>query len=320
MDLGRRIRNTMRAPSQGVRRGTTVLVALSVGAASSAALALSAPAFLTDLVRPQEQPVAAPPVPEPVLDALSPTAPLPTEAGLATALDDNAAAMPGRFTGVVLDPVTGTVLWERDPARALVPGSAGKILTTAAALLTLDPSDTLDTLVVTGPEPGTVVLVGGGDPTLTALAEGEGVYPEPTRLTDLVEQVRRTAGGPVDRVLVDTSRYTGPALATGWVAADVAGGFVAPIESLMIDGGRADPTVQDGPRVREPSACGRARLRRAAGSRPRHGGEGRGPAGGPTPRRGVVGAGHRSRRARHPQLGQRARRGDRARGRDLPEG
>ena len=69
------------------------------------------------------------------------------------------------------------------------------------------------TRVVAGPDPGTVILVGGGDPTLTALPAGkEGVYPDPSRLTALADAVRKAATAPVRRVLVDTSRYSGPTL------------------------------------------------------------------------------------------------------------
>ena len=46
--------------------------------------------------------------------------------------------------------------------------------------------------------PGAVVLVGGGDPTLTALPAGQaGVYPDPARLTDLAAQVKKATGGAV---------------------------------------------------------------------------------------------------------------------------
>jgi serine-type D-Ala-D-Ala carboxypeptidase/endopeptidase (penicillin-binding protein 4) len=114
--------------------------------------------------------------------------------------------------------------------------------------------------VVAGPDPGTVVLVGGGDPTLTALPPGQPtVYPNPTRLTDLADQVEEAAPGPIRRVLIDTGLYTGPTLAEGWKPADIPAGYVTPIESLMLDGGRLDPTVQDTPRTTEPAlAAGRA--------------------------------------------------------------
>jgi D-alanyl-D-alanine carboxypeptidase/D-alanyl-D-alanine-endopeptidase (penicillin-binding protein 4) len=96
--------------------------------------------------------------------------------------------------------------------------------------------------VVAGPEPGTVILVGGGDPTLTALPAGkEGVYPDPSRLTALADAVRKAAPTPVRRVLVDTSRYRGPTMqptGTRWTST---GGFVTPIEPLMLDGGPQGP-------------------------------------------------------------------------------
>jgi D-alanyl-D-alanine carboxypeptidase/D-alanyl-D-alanine-endopeptidase (penicillin-binding protein 4) len=209
-------------------------------------------------------PVLAPAVvvrPVPVLGPLPAAAPSATAAGVSAALDPLAARRGlGDFTGVVTDPATGIVLWNRTAFTALVPGSTGKLLTTAAALLTLDPTARLITRVVAGTEPGTVVLVGGGDPTLTALPAGsEGVYPDPSRLTVLADAVRRAATTPVTRVLVDTSRYRGPTLAPSWDPADVPGGFVAPVEPLMLDGGRVDPRLQDGPRVSDPAlTAGRA--------------------------------------------------------------
>jgi len=103
------------------------------------------------------------------------------------------------------------------------------------------------------------VLVGGGDPTLTSLPAGsEGAYPEPSRLDELAEKVK-AAGTPVERVLVDASRYSGATLARGWQPADVPAGFVAPIQALMVDGGRVDPSLQNGPRAPDPAlAAGRA--------------------------------------------------------------
>ncbi|MGQ0573218.1 MAG: D-alanyl-D-alanine carboxypeptidase/D-alanyl-D-alanine endopeptidase [Pseudonocardia sp.] len=179
---------------------------------------------------------------------------------MAAALDGLAGAPAvGRLTGTVVDPATGAVLWDRAAERAVVPGSTGKILTAAAALLTLDPTERFATRVLPGGEPGTVVLVGGGDPTLTALPDGAtGVYPSPARLDELAQEVR-ASGVVVERVVVDGSRYTGAVLAPGWSAGDVPAGFVAPIEALMLDGGRIDPYFQDGPRVPDPAlTAGRA--------------------------------------------------------------
>lgn len=255
MSLGRRIGDTVRVPGRGLRRSITVLVVVAAAGTAGGAVALTAPELVSGLGGTAPPPAAPPPVPQPVLGPLRPDAPLPTGPGLAAALDGAAAAVPGRsFGGVVFDPAAGTALWEREPVRALVPGSTGKLLTAAAALLTLDPEDRLVTRVLAGPEPGTVVLTGGGDPTLTVLPEGrDSVYPDAPRLGELADQVRAASDGPVTRVLVDTSRYGGPTLAEGWVPEDVPGGFVAPIEPLMVDGGRLDPTEQDTPRVDRPA-------------------------------------------------------------------
>jgi serine-type D-Ala-D-Ala carboxypeptidase/endopeptidase (penicillin-binding protein 4) len=253
------IGDTLRVPGRGLRRGLVVAVVLVLAGSLGGAVALTAPALLAQ-IRPGPAVVDLPPVPASVLGPLPDTAPVPTAAGLTGVLGPLAAAMPGRFTGTVVDPGTGQVLWQDAADQAMTPGSTGKLLTTAAALLTLNPTGSLVTRAVAGPEPGTVVLVGGGDPTLTALPEGKtGVYPDPARLTALAEKVKAAVPGGVTKVLIDTSRYTGPTLASGWDPADIPAGNIAPIQSLMLDGGRLDPTEQDGARTTKPAlAAGQA--------------------------------------------------------------
>ena len=246
------------APRPRLRRTATALVALALAGSTGTAVTLTVPTL-------HRSPAPAPArvaisAPVPVLHPLPTTAPAATAAGVRAALEPLAAKGLGTFTGVVTDPATGTVLWDRTSGTPLVPGSTGKLLTAAAALLTLNPTDRLTTKVVAGPEAGTVVLVGGGDPTLTALPAGkEGVYPDPSRLTALADAVKKASPAPVTRVLVDTSRYTGAPLQASWDPADVGGGFVAPIEPVMLDGGRVDPAAHDGPRVPDPAlTAGRA--------------------------------------------------------------
>ncbi|MBW0088376.1 D-alanyl-D-alanine carboxypeptidase/D-alanyl-D-alanine-endopeptidase [Pseudonocardia sp. KRD-184] len=267
MGFGGRIGDTLRVPGRGVRRGITVLTVLVLAGGVGSAVSLTAPTLVSDLGL-AGAPAAVEPVPPvPSLGPLAATAPLPTTAGLESALGAAVEEMPGRFTGTVLDPVTGDVLWASDADRALVPGSTAKILTAAAALLTLNPTDGFVTRVVAGAEPGTVVLVGGGDPTLTALPEGEdGTYPGAARLAELAAEVQQAATGPIDTVVIDTSRYDGPTSAPGWDPADVGAGFVTPIVPLMLDGGRADPSLQDGPRTTEPAAEAGQALARLLGA------------------------------------------------------
>jgi D-alanyl-D-alanine carboxypeptidase/D-alanyl-D-alanine-endopeptidase (penicillin-binding protein 4) len=161
------------------------------------------------------------------------------------------------------------VLWQRNPTSALVPGSTAKLLTASAALLTLDHQERFHTTVLAGGEPGTVVLRGGGDPTLSGVAPGSPTgYPDAARLDDLASQVRESARAPISRVLVDVSRYTGDALAPGWQPADVAGGYIAPIEPVMLDGGRADPHEDVSPRAAKPATAAAAELARRLGADP----------------------------------------------------
>jgi serine-type D-Ala-D-Ala carboxypeptidase/endopeptidase (penicillin-binding protein 4) len=258
--IGRRIGNTLRPPGRGTRRNVAVLLVLALAGAGGAAVAVTGPTLVQRLGL--VEPVAAPPPPVPrsVLRPLQADAPVPTPQGLSDALDGAANDMPGRFAAVVVDPATGAQLWGHTPERPLVPASTGKVLTAAAALLTLNATDRLVTRVVAGPEPDTVVLVGGGDPTLTTLEDPEkSVYPDAPQISELADEVRASAQGPIRRVLVDTSRYSGDRLAPGWIAGDVGAGYIAPIEALMVDGGRVDPTLQDTPRVEEPAlAAGRA--------------------------------------------------------------
>ncbi|WP_214367724.1 D-alanyl-D-alanine carboxypeptidase/D-alanyl-D-alanine-endopeptidase [Pseudonocardia sp. H11422] len=262
MGFGRRIGDTFRVPGRGFRRALAVLVVLLMAAATGSAVALSAPSLVSDLgLSSQRQADAQLPAPVPVLGPLATAAPLPTSMGLSGVLDPLARSSAlGEFAGVVVDPASADTLWQRSPERSLVPGSTSKLLTAAAALLSLNPTERLYTKVVAGPTPDTVILVGGGDPTLTALPEGQdSVYPVPSRLDELVTEVRKAVPGRIRTVLVDTSRYTGPTLAQGWQPADVPGGYVAPIVPLMLDGGREDPSLQDGPRVTQPAlTAGRA--------------------------------------------------------------
>ena len=260
MGIGRRIGDSLRLPGRGARRAIAVLVVLAVAGGAGGAIALTGPTLVQRLGLVAPPPAPLPPVPRAELGALSPAAPIPTPEGLSAALDDAAADMPGKFAGVVIDPVTGRELWGHTPERPLVPASTAKVITTAAALLALNPTDRLITRVVTGPAPDTIVLVGGGDPTLTALPDPkDSLYPGGSSIGELADAVRKKAPGPIRRVLVDTSRYTDDGLAPGWSQGDVAAGFITPIQPVMLDGGRLDPKLQDGPRVSDPAlTAGRA--------------------------------------------------------------
>ncbi|WP_370465183.1 D-alanyl-D-alanine carboxypeptidase/D-alanyl-D-alanine-endopeptidase [Nocardia sp. CS682] len=206
---------------------------------------------------------AAPPAPVRPFPQVAPApsnAPAPSPAGVAAALAPVIGNPDlGAFAGQVTDADSATVLWSGDPNRAMIPSSTAKILLTAAALLTLPADHRVTTKVVAGTAPNELVLVGGGDPTLTAEPEGKGYYPNGPRLSDLVSQIK-SSGRAVDTILVDTSAYTGPSMAQGWDPIDIGDGSIAPIDPVMIDGGRLRPLVEYSPRTPTPGLDAGRRL------------------------------------------------------------
>ncbi|WP_218157409.1 D-alanyl-D-alanine carboxypeptidase/D-alanyl-D-alanine endopeptidase, partial [Saccharopolyspora shandongensis] len=237
------------------RRKTLIAVAVAVVVLLGAGVAFG-PTLVDALMKAQ---IAEPPAPvqlNPSIKPLDRNAPLPQQSGirsvLAGPLSDTQAL--GTLGGVVLDAQTGSVLWQQNQGQALMPASTGKLLTTSAALLALDHQHRFTTKVVRGSAPGSVVLVGGGDPTLSKLPAGEeSVYDGAPRLDDLAAQVMAATGGNVSSLQVDNSRYTGPRVAQGWLPQDVAAGFYSPMDPVMLDGGRADPTRDTSPRSQTPA-------------------------------------------------------------------
>lgn len=159
----------------------------------------------------------------------------------------------GRLTGRITDALTGKTLWTRQEDLPSQPASTNKVLTAAAALLALDRDSRVTTRVTAGDQPGVVVLVGGGDPTLSAAGSGqETLYRQAARISDLADQVRRS-GVSVTTIQVDVSAFSGPTMAQGWDDADIDGGDIAPIEPVMVDAGRVQPTTVESARSTTPA-------------------------------------------------------------------
>ena len=182
--------------------------------------------------------------PTPVLAALSSDAPAPTPDALRAQLTPLLAS-PALGTGVsaeVVDVATGKSLFDEDGGSPSTPASTAKLLTSVAVLTTLDPSHTLETKVVAGANPGQVVLVGGGDPTLSTTSPSK-TYPGAPTMADLATQVLAAvpAGTPITSVVVDSSLYTGPLTASGWGAGDAPSSYAAPVTATAVDGARVTP-------------------------------------------------------------------------------
>jgi D-alanyl-D-alanine carboxypeptidase/D-alanyl-D-alanine-endopeptidase (penicillin-binding protein 4) len=233
--------------------GCLLLVAMVSGSAGSdsgrtpAAPATSTPtAGSPPTAAPGSPAPSAPEVtaPAPVLGALGGAEPVPTAAGVARVLAGPLAdpRLGGRLVGTVIDAESGAVLLDRGAGQPAIPASTAK-LTTAAAVLAALPADfRIATRLVAGAGPGEVVLVGGGDPTLSAAAPGTPTgYPGAARLADLAAAARRGGVHTVSRVVVDGSRFPGPAVAPGWDPVDLGSSYAAPITAVAVDGGRVGP-------------------------------------------------------------------------------
>jgi D-alanyl-D-alanine carboxypeptidase len=169
---------------------------------------------------------------------------LPTAAGLSAMLG---GALPSADTGPgvgieVANAQTGQVLYQDNAGALATPASTTKLMTAAATLAVLGPDARFTTEV--RQQNGTIVLVGGGDPTLAVNEYPSSDYPQPATLAALAASAARALraqGRDSVRLDYDASLYSGPGLAPGWSDSDVSTGNVTPIVALEADQGRLTP-------------------------------------------------------------------------------
>jgi D-alanyl-D-alanine carboxypeptidase/D-alanyl-D-alanine-endopeptidase (penicillin-binding protein 4) len=176
--------------------------------------------------------------PAPVADPLpaSVADPAKVRAALAAYLRDDDL---GRHVLASVATADGTPLF-RGGARSATPASTMKLLTGTAALEALGPETTLATRVVQGKGRREIVLVGGGDPYLSA---APGTHTEDPPHADLRTLGRATAdaltfaGTTSVRLRFDDSLFTGPTASPAWPASYTAEAVVAPITALWVEQG-----------------------------------------------------------------------------------
>lgn len=177
-------------------------------------------------------------------DAVSP-APAPDGKALTATLDRllDAPALGARRTAVVVDVASGRRLYGKGAGTAQTPASTTKIATAVAALSAAGADHRIATRTVLEPGTKEVVLVGGGDPTLTA-REDAGDAASLRTLADATAKALKARH--LDRVTLsyDTSLYAGPALHP--IGANP---NLAPVSALTVDEGRTDASTS-GPAAR----------------------------------------------------------------------
>lgn len=158
------------------------------------------------------------------------------------------------LTGQVVRADTGEVLFDRSGGVPTRTASTLKILTAAAAVAVLGPDYRIRTSVYPGSAPGSIVLVGRGDPTLHDPSAGGTVYSGAPSLADLATQTLNAYSGPPITSLVLDANYWSPAdkWDSSWKRSEQTRGYHSEVTALQVDGDRANPAAQDSPRSTDP--------------------------------------------------------------------
>ncbi len=168
-----------------------------------------------------------------------------------------------QLVGSVVDTATGNPLYTAGVTTAQRPASVLKVLTAAAAISALSPTFQITTSVDGSTTPGTIVLVGQGDATLSA---GSGsVYAGASSLGSLAASAftaytNANPGVPITHVVLDSS-YWDPTdnWDPTWSRSLQTGGYLSEVTALQVDGDRQNPKAQVSPRSTDPvSAAGKA--------------------------------------------------------------
>ncbi|SFR85587.1 D-alanyl-D-alanine carboxypeptidase / D-alanyl-D-alanine-endopeptidase (penicillin-binding protein 4) [Agromyces sp. CF514] len=158
----------------------------------------------------------------------------------------------------VRNAATGEVLYDRGGDTPSRTASVMKVLTSAAALDVLGPDYRTTTTVVKGSEPGSAVLVGGGDVTLSRTPSGtETVYPGAAHLDDLAAQVQAAwaadpSNPPLTKLILDAGYFGGDEYQASWDTVERDDGYMSNITALQVDGDRDDPSANTSFRSGDP--------------------------------------------------------------------
>jgi D-alanyl-D-alanine carboxypeptidase/D-alanyl-D-alanine-endopeptidase (penicillin-binding protein 4) len=154
---------------------------------------------------------------------------------------------------------TGELLYSRSGETAERTGSVLKVLTASAAIAVLGADYQIPTRVFTGSTSTTIVLVGYGDPTLSAMPPGtESIYTGAPKLSSLASATlaaydARYPGQQITDLVLDAS-YWNPTdkWDASWKRSEQTIGYHSEVTALQVDGDRADPTKQTSPRGTDP--------------------------------------------------------------------
>lgn len=240
-----------------ITAGAVAIALLGTGAVfAGAATGAPTPTAASVLSTPTLTPTATMPPPRPVPAAATVAGRLRTCSVAALSTDSRLA----NFQAQVVNANTGEVLFDRGGTTASRAASVLKLLTSAAALSVLGPDYRATTTVVKGSAAGSVVLVGGGDITLSRTPTGaESAYAGAAHLDELAAQTiaawqadPTNAGTPISNLVLDSSLFGDPGWEPSWNRKELALGYMPEITALQVDGDRDDPARNTSVRSEDP--------------------------------------------------------------------
>jgi D-alanyl-D-alanine carboxypeptidase/D-alanyl-D-alanine-endopeptidase (penicillin-binding protein 4) len=151
--------------------------------------------------------------------------------------------------------------------------SVMKTITAAAALkfivkpreaAALEPYRATTSVLTMPSEPSTIILRGGGDPTLSRVEAGSYTTyylpgQHPVKLRELAARTLRSIpeGTTINKLILDSTFFKGPVWNPNWFTYTRNAGYMTPITGLMVDAGRVNPDLTDrkysGRRVLDPA-------------------------------------------------------------------
>jgi D-alanyl-D-alanine carboxypeptidase/D-alanyl-D-alanine-endopeptidase (penicillin-binding protein 4) len=155
----------------------------------------------------------------------------------------------------VVNQTTGEVLFDRNGTLGGATASTMKLLTATAALQTLGTNYRVTTRVYQdAADPGTIYLVGAGDPTLSRTSAGKSsVYSQAPKLSTLAIAVNKVLGEtPVTKIILDSNIFKGPSWQASWERSEQTIGYMSEVTALQVDGDRNNPALETSPRSTSP--------------------------------------------------------------------
>jgi D-alanyl-D-alanine carboxypeptidase/D-alanyl-D-alanine-endopeptidase (penicillin-binding protein 4) len=180
-------------------------------------------------------------------------------------------ALDTRLVGLhaqVVNPATNEVLFDVEGDTPAQTASVMKLLTATAALQVLGPNYRVQTKVYADLDnPGHIVIVGAGDPTLSRARAGvQSVYKDAPKISDLAVQINEWARStPITNITLDSTYFAPEGWDPGNPESERTIGYQSLVSALQVDGDRQNPTAETSPRSTDPVNTVGVALKKAIG-------------------------------------------------------